>query len=216
VITIRPVQLADAEAIEDRLLYDEVTDAETVALVGGNETLARSYLRKAMQAAHLPLEEWQCVVAVDGDKVVGLLDYSSDGMSRVTRLALLYEVVGWKQFVRAMPIMYGRQRVNTPMPLHAFHLVNLRIDEAHRGRGIGTALLEWGENAARERGYRRIALQTVTSSRAIKLYERLGYRITKSRNHRLYMHDDGRCVMEKSLGVADGERAMALSTTGRS
>jgi ribosomal protein S18 acetylase RimI-like enzyme len=199
VITIRPVRPEDIDAIKDRLLYDEVTDAETVALVGGDETLARAYLVKAMQAAHLPAQSWRCVVAVDGDEVVGLLDYSSDGMSRTTRLALLYEIVGWKQFLRAIPIIYGRQRVNTAEPDDAFHLLNLRIDASHRGRGIGTALMQWGQDKARELGYRRIALQTMASNSAIRLYERHGYRITKSRKHPLYLHGEGRCLMEKVL-----------------
>jgi ribosomal protein S18 acetylase RimI-like enzyme len=199
VIEIRPVQLDDIEAIEDRLLYDETTDAETVALVGGDDSLARSYVLRAMRVAHLPVRTWQCVVAVDGDKVVGFLDYSSNGMSRATRFALLYEVVGWKQCVRGMPTMYGRLRVNIPVPDDAFVLTNLRIDEAQRGSGIGTALMQWGEDKARELGYRRIALQTMTSNPAIRLYERLGYRITKSRKHPLYLNGEGRCLMEKGL-----------------
>jgi ribosomal protein S18 acetylase RimI-like enzyme len=199
VITIRPVQLEDIEMIEERLLYDETTDAETVAFVGGDETLARGYLTKTLQVSHLPVAEWPCVVAVDGDKVVGLLDYSARGMSRMTRLALLYEVVGWKQFLRAIPTMYGRQRVNTPVPDDAFYLANLRVDEAQRGRGIGTALMQWGEEKARALGYRRIALQSLTSNRAVQLYERLGYRVTQSPSHRLYLHGEGRCLMLKAL-----------------
>ena len=198
-ITIRPVQLDDIELIEDRLLYDEVTDAETVALVGGNEKLARGYLAKTMHVAHLPVAEWPCVVAIEGDKILGLLDYSTDGMSRVARLALLYDVVGWKQFLRALPVMYGRQRVNTAVPDDAFYLANLRVDEAQRGRGIGTALMEWAEDKARGLGHRRMALQTLTSNPARRLYERLGYRVTQSPEHRLYLNGEGRCLMVKAL-----------------
>ena len=198
-ITIRPVQLDDIDLIEDRLLYDEITDAETLALVGGDEKLARMYLAKTMKVAHLPVAEWSCVVAVEGDKLVGLLDYSTESMSRVIRLALLHDVVGWKQFLRALRVMYGRKRVNTPVPDDAFFLANLRVDEAQRGRGIGTALMEWAEDKARELGARHMALQTLTSNRARRLYERLGYRVTQSPTHRLYLHGEGRCLMVKAL-----------------
>jgi GNAT superfamily N-acetyltransferase len=94
--------------------------------------------------------------------------------------------------------MYGRLRVSMPMPDDAFCLANLRVDEAHRGRGIGTALMHWGGEEARELGYRRIALQTMMGSPAIRLYERLGYRITRSRTHPCYLGGSGRCLMERA------------------
>jgi RimJ/RimL family protein N-acetyltransferase len=45
-----------------------------------------------------------------------------------------------------------------------------------RNRGIGTALIQVAEQAARERGYQRIGLGVeIDNHRALRLYERLGY-----------------------------------------
>lgn len=50
------------------------------------------------------------------------------------------------------------------------------VERAARGRGVGRALMEAVEAAARARGYRRIGLRTrVVFADAIRLYERLGY-----------------------------------------
>jgi len=44
------------------------------------------------------------------------------------------------------------------------------------GRGVGRALLEHAEASARERGYRRITLETgARNARALRLYEHLGW-----------------------------------------
>lgn len=51
----------------------------------------------------------------------------------------------------------------------------LFVDEACRGRGLGKALLERVETAAREQGMRRILLNTY-SFQAPGFYEKMGYR----------------------------------------
>lgn len=64
----------------------------------------------------------------------------------------------------------------TPL-LHAngssAHLQELVVDDAHRGEGIGTAIVEEVERLCRERSVRQI---TVASRRSADFYERIGYR----------------------------------------
>lgn len=55
----------------------------------------------------------------------------------------------------------------------------LRVDPARRGTGIGTALVEYGERLARERGASAVTIGVgVDNVRARALYRRLGYRPT--------------------------------------
>ncbi|CAN5358158.1 hypothetical protein BH09ACT5_BH09ACT5_05480 [soil metagenome] len=64
----------------------------------------------------------------------------------------------------------------TPL-LHAngssAHLQELVVDDAHRGEGVGTAIVEAVERVCRERAVRQI---TVASRRSADFYERIGYR----------------------------------------
>jgi ribosomal protein S18 acetylase RimI-like enzyme len=198
VIAVRPVEANDVDIILDRLLYDEVNDAEAVALLG-SEARARRYLRELVMGGDTPIERRPYVVAVDGDDVVGFLDYSTAGLSRSERLRLLYQIAGPTQCVRAVPTLIGRWLVNTSMPEDALFISNIRVDRNRRSQGIGTQLLLCAEEIALERGQRSVALQTLVSNPAIQLYERLGYRITQSRSHRLYLSGEGRCTMQKEL-----------------
>jgi ribosomal-protein-alanine N-acetyltransferase len=56
-------------------------------------------------------------------------------------------------------------------------LYSLATGPESRGKGVGTALVEAGETAARQRGCRALRLEVrADNPTAIKLYERLGYR----------------------------------------
>lgn len=57
-----------------------------------------------------------------------------------------------------------------------FYLDTLCVDPEFRGKGIGTELLEYTEQYAKEKGYKRLALVVEQdNAKAQKLYARLGY-----------------------------------------
>lgn len=57
------------------------------------------------------------------------------------------------------------------------HLVRVSVHPAYRGRGIGRKIVEQLLHAARQRGYRRILVETNSGWQdAIGLYKRLGFR----------------------------------------
>lgn len=57
------------------------------------------------------------------------------------------------------------------------HIFLLYVHPEHRRKGIGTALMQFVENWAQQRGDRQISLQVFTTNTpAINLYQQLGYR----------------------------------------
>ena len=58
---------------------------------------------------------------------------------------------------------------------------NLGIVPAHRGRGLGTCLLERALEGFRQAGLARVFLEvTADNEGAIRLYRRLGFRVVKT------------------------------------
>ena len=61
---------------------------------------------------------------------------------------------------------------------HEAFVLDVYVDERHRGSGLGGRLMETGEEWAREQGMQGIALNVAShNAPARKLYERLGYQI---------------------------------------
>jgi ribosomal protein S18 acetylase RimI-like enzyme len=60
--------------------------------------------------------------------------------------------------------------------LQWLNIQNLWIDEQHRGQRIGTAVMQFAEKDAREKGYLGIYLDTL-SFQAKGFYEKLGYTV---------------------------------------
>jgi ribosomal protein S18 acetylase RimI-like enzyme len=58
----------------------------------------------------------------------------------------------------------------------SMHLFALEVAPRHRGRGIGTALVEHVVAEATRRGCRRVYLEVRVDNRARRLYHRLGFR----------------------------------------
>lgn len=74
----------------------------------------------------------------------------------------------WRSFEAAAP-GYGFVDEATPE-------VSIAVLPAHRGRGIGTALLEGLEREARDRHINRLSLSVERENPAAALYQRLGFR----------------------------------------
>lgn len=69
-------------------------------------------------------------------------------------------------------------------------LVKLYLFEAHRGRGIGSRILQDLLDDARTQG-KRVTLQVLrVNKRAQALYARHGFKITEARSERLFMATD--------------------------
>ena len=64
-----------------------------------------------------------------------------------------------------------------PRYVDAWHVMNVAVDPEHRGRGVGTMLLERLFELTADDAHRGYTLEVrVTNVKAIDLYERLGFR----------------------------------------
>ena len=121
----------------------------------------------------------------DADGVYALLEqlepaYSPDRVAFDTNFPLLLDdtsttVLLVAEDAAGSVIGYALTTI-TPL-LHAngssAQLQELVVDDAHRGEGVGTAIVEEVERFCRERSVRQI---TVASRRSADFYERIGYR----------------------------------------
>ncbi len=96
----------------------------------------------------------------------------------------------------------ARRRVSVHVPHDTYHIAELHVAEAWRGCGIGAAMLEHGERAARDGGYARMSLTTTLSNPARRLYERADFRVVETRTDAEYERITGipgRVLMIKDL-----------------
>jgi len=87
------------------------------------------------------------------------------------------------------------------------HLLNLSVDAAMQGRGLGAQMLDWLMQDASRRGARSILLEVRPSNTpALRLYERKGFARVGLRRRYYPSHDGGRedaIVMTRLLRAED-------------
>jgi len=87
---------------------------------------------------------------------------------------------------------------------HSYYICGMAVDEGHRGRGIGTMLLNEAERIARDLGFEKLSLIVFEQNvNARRLYERFGY--AERRRHPVVPHPlihytGDALLMVKSLG----------------
>lgn len=161
----------------------------------GPEAKAMTLLSRALQADH-------ALVAIPATgKVVAVAGFRSPRGSFLQlgtdHLVAVYGMGGglWRSFVLRW---LGRDVDN-----RRFLIDGLAVDEAWRGRGVGSALIEALADLARERGYGSLRLDVADeNTRARALYERLGF--DPAGHHRLRLLApmfgmSGSTVMERRI-----------------
>ena len=82
---------------------------------------------------------------------------------------------------RTMRILFNLFLLNESLPADEFHVESIAVSRDARGLGIGGKLMQAAEDRARDEGYPLLVLGVLgINTGAIRLYQRLGYRITKT------------------------------------
>lgn len=134
----------------------------------GPDAKAKAYLARVMRRDH-------CFSALDEDgRLIGIAGFKSvDGSFAGGSLRDMQQVYGWfgSRWRAAVLWMLSREIDN-----HRFLVDGICVARDHRGKGVGTALLESLYAEASARGYGMVRLDVIdTNWRARALYERLGF-----------------------------------------
>ena len=202
-VTFRAATGADIDRILE--IVNAVPGEEAVALMG-SERLALQYDEGLVRLDPIPTKSRVTVLAQNGDRIIGVLQYQygdAPHHSRVDVLRLLLKVLGPVRLARRFTAIWSRTTVDIDIPADSFHLTNLHVEAAAAGQGVGTKLLEWAQAEAVRIGARNMSLTTIpTNVGGLRLYERFGFRTTKTVNSPSYERHTGipgRVYLEKEL-----------------
>jgi ribosomal protein S18 acetylase RimI-like enzyme len=124
----------------------------------------------------------RAIVALRAGTVVGLLGLQHGGRDFVNlRRRHFAQEFGW---LRAIPKAFLASFAQQPDSKGELFLVSLAVAPAWRNRGLGGKLLGAAIQFARDTGFKTVALDVVdTNPRARLLYERLGFKATKTHHY---------------------------------
>ena len=140
-------------------------------------------------------------------------------MHPVTNPWLLYEVQPMEEFLPELRMLTERQMLYIyshegeavgmfklqPMKHRNSHIVYLggvAIDPDHAGRGLGTDMIRSAVDLARTKGFKRMELTVATTNeRAIRLYERAGFRFEGVLRDYSYLASEDRYIDEQVMGL---------------
>jgi ribosomal protein S18 acetylase RimI-like enzyme len=141
--------------------------------------------RKGVKIIAHHLNKDQIFVARAGDKIVGIAGFKYDGIG-------LFEL-DKQAFMECYGPLIGRARaalwasVQTTPRSHQLLLEGLGVLPDRRSSGIGTMLLKAVDQRAMELGKTEVILEvTDTNTRAMALYERVGYRIVVTKRNLMF------------------------------
>lgn len=201
-LTFRPATAADSDFIADTILGANQESTRAALAVFG--VVPPDRLRRLFRDTRRRIETWRHTeIVMAGDRPIGVLQVG-EVPTRITAGLVL-------SAIRAAGIHVGQlvarlriaERVSPTKPPDALVIAEIHVLAEFRGRGVGSALLGRAETRAREQGASCLALHTLVTNPARRLYERLGYvasgeatdpdfeRLTGVRGNVLYVKDLG-------------------------
>jgi len=118
----------------------------------------------------------------------------------------------WREQLRNLPTLVAKHGVDVGMVRGAQHqddartlyLISMWVEEAWRGKGVATDLVQRLIAYAKEAGYRRVILDVADdNARALRFYERMGFTATGRRSR----------LPEPRAHIEEHERELLLEDT---
>ena len=120
----------------------------------------------------------RCFSAQEDDALVGLLALQTKDWNFLNfSFDALYDRYGlWKGTLKALALNYLQHRPRSG----ELYVEGVAVVDSVRGQGVGTRLFQVLMDDSQTRGYDLISLEVIdTNKRALKLYERLGFKMQK-------------------------------------
>ncbi|MHC4960320.1 MAG: GNAT family N-acetyltransferase [Planctomycetota bacterium] len=174
-IQLRPAQPTQADGVAFARYIDQAAEGFMRFLLGAGaeDVIARAFLVAGHDLSH----EHATFAERDG-VVVGMATGYTAKQHGQSSDSVLREAAGWRRFrMYAVAIVAWRLlRLLDSLPDSDYYLMAVAVDDACRGAGIGSLLIDHIEERARASGARRLALDVaVKNAGARRLYERRGF-----------------------------------------
>jgi GNAT superfamily N-acetyltransferase len=200
-VEIRAAKRSDIGVIS-RIMNDP-PEPPLATMVGSNRA---TRLGDILVRAGINLKLENAFVAVTDGKVAGVMECggrSGPGAGAGALFKLLPQIVPalGTALPRAAYGMWLQRRVGFERVKDAFAVVELYVDEAMRGRGIGGKLLDHAEELARG-SWKRMCIETGIANPARRLYERHGFRVVQTKldpDYKRLTGSPGRILMVKDI-----------------
>ena len=120
-----------------------------------------------------------CWTAIVDGRLAGILTRQSNGEEFYGIGARRLLTAFWP--LKTLRVLFNLLLLNESPPRNALYVESIAVDAEIRGLGIGGQLMARAETRARELDLPLLALDVIGDNHgAIRLYERLGYKITKT------------------------------------
>jgi ribosomal protein S18 acetylase RimI-like enzyme len=179
IIECRPAQPEDA-SLASRLIFDTFPKMATYILGLGDDRRARRILKKIFGTqGHRLSYEFAEMICEDRNVVGIFIAYPGHDLTRL----------GWRLgrlILKAYPFAEKLKVIQRGLPLifiqeaasDEYLLSNLGIKKSARNRGIGTQVMPYIEEKARQAGFHKLALMVNIDNRdAKRFYERHGFAV---------------------------------------
>ena len=199
---IRPARTGDLEAIAEIQHLNPTPELLGLASTAG----AASRLGRAVVRSDGISDPLRPTVVYERDgRAVAFLQYSIGHFEAGTvSVALVLRAVmalRWRAFT-VLPRLRARQSVHLQAPPDTFYIAEIHVHPGQRGQGIGSHLMIWTQAKAQELKLFERSLITRAENPAIHLYERHGFKITKtasSESYTKYYAVSGRVLMTAAV-----------------
>ena len=189
-ITIRRGRPEDAEDFSELVLY---TGPELLPTLFGSESNVRNVMKGSFRHVRNAFSyEHSHFIEANGETAGMSLVFTHDQMRREQLRTMLFILRYLKlSFLTQIIYLYRSSGTLVQITEGDSYLAHIAAYPKFRSLGFGTKLLEVIEEEARTTGSKRMVLDVETDNeKAIKLYERLGYRV-ESKSPILRIRDKG-------------------------
>lgn len=182
------------------LIYE--TDAETLNFYFKNKENAAQKIEKLIKAGKNSVGHEHIYVATEDDnQIYGVLVTETEGEENAKNdfKAYFKTLIFWDA-LKFVFLDMGDILMGADLEKGDYYLSDLAVDEACRGKGIGTFILEKSLELAMEKGCRRVVLDVYLENEgALKLYKRFGFKIFNEKSIRWFDGKKGVYNMEYRL-----------------
>lgn len=200
-ITIRKGKPEDAEDFSELVLY---TGPELLPTLFGSESNVRNVMKGSFRHGRNGFSyEHSHFIEANGEIAAMALVFTHDQMRREQLRTMLFILRYLKlSFLTQIIYLYRSSEILVQIEEGDSYLAHIAAYPRFRSLGFGTKLLEVIEEEARAAGSKRMVLDVETDNeKAIKLYERLGYRV-ESKSPILRIRDKGFEFVKMSKEIA--------------